>query len=109
MMLVMLEASSTLGLRHEETEKVLDVLKKYEDMTDVKIFNLQHEHWVALQRISGTDRAIYFDDMIMMRMENYEGSVAALSILQEMSPTQFSNVFHGSNRIADKGRQLNNK
>ena len=61
---------------------MLGVLKKYEDGADGKIFHLRQHHWVALQSISGTDKAIYFDDMIMMHMENYKGSVAALNIVQ---------------------------
>ena len=47
--------------------------------------------------------------MIMMHIDNYEGPVAALNIVQEMSPAQCSNVFHGSNKLADKVRQLNNR
>ena len=88
---------------------MLGVLKKYEDGADGKIFHLRKQHWVALQRISGTDKAIYFDDMIMMYMENYEGSVAALNIVQEMSPAEYDNVFHGSNKFADKVRQLSKR
>ena len=98
-----------LGIRHEESEKVLGVLKKYVDGADGKIFHLRKQHWVALERISGTDKAIYFDDMIMMYMENYEGSVAALNIVQEMSPAQYDTVFYGSNKLADKVRQLHQK
>ena len=67
-------------------------------------------HWVALKRISGTDKAIYFDDMIMMYMENYEESVAMLNIVQEMSPAQYNTVFYvGSNKLPDKVRQLHQK
>ena len=88
-----------LGIRHEESGKVLGVLKNY----------LRKLHWVALERISGTDKAIYFDDMIMMYMENYEGSVATLNIVQEMSPAQYDTVFYGSNKLADKVRQLHQK
>jgi len=98
-----------LGIRHEESEKVLGVLKKYVDGADGKIFHLRKLHWVALERISGTDKAIYFDDMIMMYMENYEGSVATLNIVQEMSPAQYDTVFSGSNKLADKVRQLHQK
>ena len=98
-----------LGIRHEESEKVLGVLKKYVDGADGKIFHLRKQHWVALERISGTDKAIYFDDMIMMYMENYEGSVATLNIVQEMSPAQYDTVFYGSNKLADKVRQLHQK
>ena len=39
----------SLGIRHKETEKVLGVLKKYEDGADGKIFHLRKQHWVALQ------------------------------------------------------------
>ena len=89
--------------------KVLGVLKKYVDGADGKIFHLCKLHWVALERISGTDKAIYFDDMVMMHMENYEGSVATLNIVQEMSPAQYDTVFSGSNKLADKVRQLHQK
>ena len=54
----------SLGIRHEESKKVLGVSKKYVDGADGKIFHLRKQHWVALERISGTDKAIYFDDMI---------------------------------------------
>ena len=46
----------------------------------------------------------------MMYMENYEGSVATLNIVQEMSPAQYDTVFYGgSNKLADKVRQLHQK
>ena len=45
----------------------------------------------------------------MMHMENYEGSVATLNIGQEMSPAEYDNVFHGSNKLADKVKQLSQR
>ena len=46
----------------------------------------------------------------MMYMEKYEGSVATLNIVQEMSPAQYNTVFYvGSNKLPDKVRQLHQK
>ena len=44
-----------------------------------------------------------------MYMENCEWSVAALNIVQEMSPAEYDNVFHGSNKLADKVKQLSQR
>ena len=48
---------------------------------------------MALVKVSGSDEAIYFDDMVLMYMKNYEGSLAALNILETMSSDEYSKVF----------------
>ena len=75
------------GIRHDQTETVLSVVKNHVDGTNGNIFHLRKIHWVALVKVSGSNEAIYFDDMVMMYMKNYEGLLAALNILETMSST----------------------
>ena len=82
-----------LQIKHDQTEKVLDVLKNHVDGINGNIFHLRKIHWVALVKVSGSDEAIYFDDMVMMYMKNYEGSLAAFNILETMTSHKYSKVF----------------
>ena len=91
-----LEALS-LGITYTETEKINGILKKYEDGTNGSIFFLREMHWVALLRVPGSEEAIYFDDMVIMKMENYNRSLAVLNVVQSLSPALYQKVFHGSN------------
>ena len=91
-----LEALS-LGITHTEMEKINGILKKYEDGTNGSIFFLREKHWVALLRVPGSEGAIYLDDMVIMKMKNYNGSLAVLNVVQSLSPALYQKVFHGSN------------
>ena len=91
-----LEALS-LGITHTEMEKINGILKKYEDGTNGSIFYLREQHWVALLRVPGSEGAIYLDDMVIMKMKSYKGSLAVLNVVQSLSPALYQKVFHGSN------------
>ena len=82
-----------LKIKHDQTERVLEVLKKHIDGINGKIFHLRKTHWVALVKVLGSDEAIYFDDMVMIYMKNYEGSLAVLNMLETMSSQEYSKVF----------------
>ena len=82
-----------LKIKHDQTERALDVLKNHVDGINGNIFHLRKIHWVALIKVSGSDEAIYFDDMVLMHMKNYEGSLAALNMLETMSSHEYSKVF----------------
>ena len=69
--------ATNLKIKHDQTERVLDVLKNHVDGINGNIFHLRKIHWVTLVKVSGSDEAIYFDDMVMMYMKNYEGLLAA--------------------------------
>ena len=71
----------SLGIVHGETDKVLDVSKKYEDGSTGKIFHVRKQHWVALQRFPGSDAAVFYDDLVLMRINSYDSTTTLLKLL----------------------------
>ena len=89
----------SLGITHTEMEKIIGILKKYENGTNGSIFFLRAMHWVALLRVPGSEEAIYFDDMVIMKMEDYNRSLAVLNVVQSLSPALYRKVFYSFNKI----------
>ena len=43
-----------------------------------KVFHIEKQHWIALEKVDGTENAVYYDDRVMMNLSNYEGATHIL-------------------------------
>ena len=47
------------------------------------MFFFHQQHWVSLRRLEETNEAVYYDDKVMMQLNNYEGAAKVLAKAQE--------------------------
>ena len=99
----------SLSITHGETKAVFAVLKKYEDGSNGKIFHLRKKHWVALQKVPGSDAAIFYDDMVLMAVGNYNAAATCLKVVETLSAGEYSRVFRGkvNNSFSSTMKKLN--
>ena len=85
----------SLGLRHDQSNEMFVVFNKHEDGSSSKVFYLRMSHWVALQKLPGSNRAVYCNDMVVMEIDNYAAVEAVLQLVELMSASEYSRIFHG--------------
>ena len=88
----------SLGLRHDQSNEVFAVFNKHDDGSSSKVFYLRMSHWVALQKLPGSNAAVYYDDMVVMEIGNYVAAEAVLQLVESMSASEYSRTFHGKPR-----------
>ena len=93
------EETKEKGFDHKITEGVLGILNKVKKANG-KVFHIEKQHWVALEKVDGRENTVYYDDMVMMNLSNYEGASHILQLLQDMSQSAFDEVFHGKGSAA---------
>ena len=99
----------TLGITHDEPEKVFAVLSKYEDGTNGKVFHLRKKHWVALQRVPDSGAGFYYDDTVLVKVCSYSGAANFLKLVQDMTQPEYRKVFHGGNTKKKNCSKTTNK
>ena len=82
-----------LGVGHRETDRVLDVFKKYQDRSNGKIFHIRKQHWVAVQKCPESDGGVFYDEMVLMGITDYESAIVSLELLQNLSALDYGKVF----------------
>ena len=84
----------SFGLSHEQSNEVFAVFNKHDDRSSGKVFYLRMSHWVALQKLLGSNRAVYCDDMIVMEIGNYAAAEPVLQLVESMLASEYTRAFH---------------
>ena len=80
---------------HRETDRIHEVLEKHDGAATGKVFHINKRHWVALERGNGEKNAMYYDDAVMLEIDNFEGAAAALQLAQDMTTAAYDKLMHG--------------
>ena len=80
---------------HTAADEVHEVAKRHEKGHG-RVFRIRNEHWVALTRkATGSVEGFYYDDIVMMEVNHYDGALAVLELLETMTLAQYEAVFLG--------------
>jgi hypothetical protein len=85
----------SLGLRHDPLNEVFAIFNKHDNGSSGKVFYLRMSHWVALQKLPGSNAAVYYDDMVVVEFGNYVAAEAVLQLVESMPVGEYSRKFHG--------------
>ena len=65
-----------------------------------RVFRILDEHWVALTRkATGSIEGFYYDDIVMMEVNNYDGALTVLDLLEGMTLAQYEAAFLGGGDV----------
>jgi hypothetical protein len=78
-------------IKHNAANEVREVANNCEEHG--KVFHIRKEHWVALRKVPGSGKGIYFDDMVTMEVNNYKGALAVLELSEGMAESAYNAVF----------------
>ena len=62
-----------------------------------------------MEKGGGRENAVYYDNKVMMNLNNYEGAAHILQLLQDMSKSAFDGVFHGKGRVRLRQEEMPSK
>ena len=83
-----MEASSA-KTHYINIRAVNSILKAFQDgVIRGAVFFIHQQHWVSLRRLGENNDAVYYDDKVMMKLNNYEGAVEVLAEAQEKPKTK---------------------
>ena len=88
----------SLGLSHDQSNEVFAVFNKHDNGSSGKVFYLRMSHWVTLQKLPGSNTAVYYDDMVVMEIGNYVATEVVLQLVESMSASEYSRTFYGKAR-----------
>ena len=73
-----------LRIKYQHDNQVLDILRKHKHKQDTEgqVFR-SGNHWVAVESTKGTNEGVYYDDKILMKVNNFKGAVACLELLTQ--------------------------
>ena len=71
------------------------VFNKHDDRSSGKVFYLKMSHWVALQKLPGSNAAVYYDDMVVMKIGNYAATEAVVQLVESLLASEYSRTFRG--------------
>ena len=76
--------ASSINLNYKNSKAVKSLLKCFEGrVMRGAVFFIHQQHWVSLRRLEETNEAVYYDDKVMMQLNNYEGAAKVLATAQE--------------------------
>ena len=81
---------------HTEADEVRAVAKRHGEGYG-RVFRIRDEHWVALTgKATGSVEGFYYDYIVMMGVNNYDGALAVLELLEGMTLAQYEAAFLGA-------------
>ena len=76
--------ASDIKIRYKDSIAVKSLSKDFEGrVMQGVVFFIHQQHWVSLRRLGETNEAVYYDDKVMMKLNNYEGAAKVSAKAQE--------------------------